>query len=98
MKRLTYGIDRDGYLISRMSGHRRGDDDLCIPVLDYDAIGQGGDFTGPLTYHLEQFPLTTILADSINWWHGIVWTKKIPVRMKNQHRAFWGMKPLRETA
>jgi hypothetical protein len=60
----------------------------CVPVLDYEAIGEGGDFTKPFKYSLEKF-------DSIGrWTPTLQYTRKIPTPIKNAHRAFWGLKPL----
>lgn len=90
---ITYAINRDdGLVVSRVGN------EIACPVLDFDGIGQGGggyrpgDFRGPVVYHLEKFPVTAIGRD----WPRYGWTKKIPVRLKNRHRKFWGFKPLKE--
>jgi hypothetical protein len=93
MRFLTYCIYKeDGLVYSRMNSPNRNENSqVAIPVLDYAAIGKDGNFGGPLTYHLEAFPLDCLR----DHWRSLIWTKKIPVELKNRHRAFWGMKPLK---
>jgi hypothetical protein len=66
-----------------------GNDKIAIPILDYDRIGEGGDFTGPLTYHLEAMGIDALFHARLKW------TRKAPSAVKDMHRAFWGMPPLR---
>lgn len=57
----------------------RMDSEVAVPVLDYD---------GDMGFKLEKHSvMVTIYAD-------LIWTKKIPVEIKNEHRQFWGMKVL----
>jgi len=89
MKQITYAYDKtDGLVYSRVGR------EIACPVLQFDKIGQNGDFTGPLEYQLEKSPIQELA----HYWPNFVWTKKIPVELKNHHRAFWGMKPLPEVA
>ena len=84
-KIITYAIDRtDGMVYSRVGR------EIAVPVLQYDRIGQGGDFTQPLEYELEKCPVSELAA----YWANFKWTRKIPVDLKNVHRKFWGMRPL----
>lgn len=91
---ITYCIDQDGIVYSRVAS------EVAIPVLDYEAIGNGGngfekgDFRGPMLYNLEKFPVHSLS----HGWAGLKWTKKIPVKLKNKHRKFWGMPPLKGAA
>ena len=89
---ITFAYNKeDGIVISRVAN------EFACPVLQFAKIGQGGkgfqpgDFNGPTIFKLEKFPVHTIGRD----WPLYVWTKKIPVRLKNRHRKFWGMKPLK---
>ena len=89
---ITYAIDLDsGMVVSRVGS------DLAWPVLDFEAIGKGGDgfepgnFNGPTRYNLQNFPVLGTPG-----WDRLRWTKKIPVATKNLHRKFWSMKPLPE--
>jgi len=86
---ITYAVDRDNGLVYSRVG-----DKVAFPVLQYERIGKGGDFTQPLEYELE--------ADSVSslayYWPMLRWTKKVPVALKNLHRVYWGMKPLGEAA
>lgn len=84
MKNITYAINRDGLVYSRVGS------EVAVPVLDYEAIGRGGDFTSPLKCALQKFPV----FDLVHEWDELEWTKKLPAWLKNKHRAFWGMKPL----
>ena len=87
---ITYAVDEDGTVYSRV------DREVAVPVLDFAAIGQGGDgfkpgnFNGPIKHNLQKFALEALYGA----WASLRWTKKIPVGLKNRHRAFWGMKPL----
>jgi hypothetical protein len=93
---ITYGIRPDGIVISRVGG------EIASPVLDFAAIGQGGDgyasgdFNGPTRYNLEKFPIHPYFRNEDVTYPEVRWTRKIPVPLKNRHRAFWGFKPLRE--
>lgn len=87
-KIITYGVEHDtGLVYSRVGSECAG------PVLDFEAIGQGGDgyepgdFRGPTRYTLEKMPVYEV-------YRYCRWTKKIPVEIKNIHREFWGFKPL----
>ncbi len=79
---ITYAIHKDdGLVISRVGS------EIAWPVLDYERIGEGGDFTGPLLYHLEKMPILSVPGTE---WQRLRWTKKVPVQLKNRHRTFWG--------
>lgn len=94
-RNITYGIEREtGIVYSRVGRECAG------PVLDFEVIGKGGtgddgieyapgDFNGPTRYHLEKMSIYDV-------YRYCRWTKQIPVRIKNRHRAFWGFKPLPE--
>jgi hypothetical protein len=90
-KIIQYGIERDTGLVYSQVGS-----ECAGPVLDFAAIGQGGDgyepgdFNGPTRYTLEKMPLRDVYPYCR-------WTKKIPVKIKNRHREFWGFKPLKDT-
>lgn len=84
---ITYAYHKDdGLVISRVGN------EIAHPVLEYEKIGQNGDFRGPIEYKLEKMPVT-VLGGSV--WDQYVWTKKIPMWLKNRHRRFWGFKPLK---
>lgn len=83
---LQYAIHReDGSIISR-----RGDE-LAWPILDYEAIGQDGNYNAPLKYDLNKIGVHTVGGRE---WNLLVFTKFVPVEFKNKHREFWGLKPL----
>lgn len=91
---ITYAVDEEsGVVVSRVES------ELAWPVLDFAAIGQGGDgfepgdFRGPIRYQLERIGVYSVGSA----WQYLRWTKKIPVELKNRHRAFWGFKPLKAT-
>lgn len=99
-KIITYGIEAEtGTVISRVGG------EVAYPVLDFAAIGQGGDgyapgdFNGPTRYDLEKMSVYDIDYRTIRWTKGRGTTRglpAIPVELKNRHRVFWGFKPLPE--
>jgi hypothetical protein len=86
---IQYGVEQDtGLVYSRVGSEAAG------PVLDFAAIGQGGDgyepgnYYGPNRVTIEKMPLRDVYPY-------VTWTKKIPVQIKNLHREFWGFKPLK---
>ena len=98
---ISYGIEAEtGIVVSRVDGV------IAYPVLDFAAIGQGGDgyapgdFRGPTRYDLEKFSVYYPgLYASIRWTKGRGTRRSplIPVELKNRHRAFWGFRPLPES-
>ena len=88
---IMYAVDCDtGQWWSRVEGHATaGNRKVAVPVLDYDRIREGGDFSKPLVYHLEAMGIDALFHTDLRW------TRKVPVAVKNMHRAFWGMAPLR---
>ena len=91
MKTIQYAIHEDGYVVSRVGS------EVAWPVLDYDAIGRGGDgypvgnYYGPNRWTLNKIPVHHVGTE----WVLLKWTKKIPLSDKNEHRKFWGMKPVK---
>jgi hypothetical protein len=79
---IQYAVDGAGLVISRV------DDQIAAPLLDYEGMKPENGFE--MQYKLEEFP---VFALTYMW--GLVWTRKIPTEIKNLHRAFWGMKPLK---
>jgi hypothetical protein len=102
---IIYGIGPDGTVISRVGS------EIAFPALDFEAIGQGGDgyapgdFRGPARYSLEKYEIHAYFRDGDITYPEVRWTKgfgnthgtpAIPAELKNQHREFWGFKPLKE--
>lgn len=88
MRHIQYGVDEDGLVYSRVGS------EAACPVLDFKAIGQGGDgyppgdFRGPTRYALEKCSVYELRYE------GIRWTGNIPVEIKNLHRRYWGFPPV----
>ncbi len=82
-KTISYMIDDEGLVYSRVGS------EVAIPILEWDKMTSANQYK--TTYHLEKF--STYDLSGI----GITRTKKIPLRLKNQHRKFWGMKPLKSS-
>lgn len=96
MKRISYGIiqNNSGLVVSRLDDN--GLKAVIYPVMDYDAIGVDGNYTKPIKYYLVKddiSPLTIL----VEYTQSLKWTRKIPIKIKNQHRVLYGMKPLKET-
>ena len=89
--RITYAIDGDsGQWWSRVEGHpHAGQQKVAVPVLDYDEIGADGDFTKPFTYHLEAMGIEALFQANLRW------TRQASLAVRNTHREFWGVGPLR---
>ncbi len=86
MKYISYGIeDETGIVVSRVG------QEIAYPVLDFEAIGQGGDgyaegdFNGPARYELEKL---SVYYPGL--YASVRWTRHVPVALKNRHRVFWG--------
>lgn len=86
---IMYGVDDSGLVWSRVTdAPAMGAQCVAVPVLDYLAIGCDGDFSAPLTYNLEGMGTEALIGSRLRW------TRKIPTRINNTHRQFWGMRPL----
>jgi hypothetical protein len=82
-KSIRYGIDRETGLVWSRVGSM-----IALPVLQYDKMLPENNFQ--TQYALEIVNVIEVIGSM-----GLVkWTRKIPLRLKNLHRAFWGMKPL----
>jgi hypothetical protein len=80
---ITYAINQeDGLVISRVGS------ELAWPVLQWDAMTPENNFE--TSYQLESVRVLSVGTE----YSALKWTKKIPIDLKNKHRAFWGMKPL----
>jgi hypothetical protein len=90
---LTYGVDPEtGMVVSRLHGlDHSWEPCVAWPVYDFAGFGSDGDFTGPIPVNLEKMT-RDVLAEGAR----VRWTRKIPTRIKNLHRVFWGFKPLAE--
>jgi hypothetical protein len=83
MRTITYAVDQHSGLVCSRVG-----DEVAIPVLDFEHMKPENNFE--TRYNLEAVPalLAHIGTD-------FKWTRKIPNALKNLHREFWGMKPLK---
>ena len=59
---------------------------VIVPVLEFDKIGEGGDFTGPFTYSLQYTRYEGLRGDC----H--VSRNKVPKAIKDYFRAFYRSK------
>ncbi len=81
---IQYGIDTEtGMVISRKGS------EIALPVLQFDKMLPENNFQ--TVYELKKMDVIA-LAHS---WYQYRWTKKIPTEIKNKHRQFWGLKPLK---
>lgn len=86
MERITYAIDTDtGLAVSRQG------DCFAWPILDYEGMTPDNGFAA--NYYLEKIPVLSVAGRVLA---GLQWTRKIPMEVKNLHRVFWGMAPLKE--
>jgi hypothetical protein len=85
-KSITYAVAMDsGLVVSRVGS------ELAWPVLDYDHLTPANGFES--RYRLEKIG---VMETPRFCWDMLRWTKKVPTAIKNLHREFWGMKPLKE--
>jgi hypothetical protein len=83
MNAIRYGIDRETGLVWSRVGSQ-----VAVPVLQYDQMLPANNFQ--THYALEKFDVIEVVGS-----YGLIqWTRKIPVRLKNLHRKFWGLKPI----
>lgn len=78
------------YMIEKETGvvYSRVGSEVAVPVLDWDNMKPENNFK--TNYNLEKFNVF-----DIGPFCQYIKTKKIPTKLKNVHRAFWGMKPIR---
>lgn len=84
---IKYGIDTEsGYAVSQVG------DEVAYAVVDYDKIDVTvpGWSEKPVPVHLEKTKIWHVAG----WLMGIRWTRSVPLEMENEHRRFWGLKPL----
>lgn len=81
---ITYAIHKDdGLVISRVGS------ELAWPTLQYEDMKPENNFE--TSYKLERATLQEASSD----WPRLEWTKKIPRDLKNRHREFWGLPPIK---
>lgn len=80
---IQYAIDKNtGLVFSSVDGK------VAIPVLDFEHMKPENNFE--TKYNLEIFSVYDAYQGT-----DLIWTRKIPNSLKNVHREFWGMKPLK---
>ena len=81
---IQYAIDKEtGLVVSRV------DNQYAWPVLDF--VGMCPANNWDMQYNLEKFEFIDVYQSM----HYLMWTRKIPNLLKNEHRIFWGKKPLK---
>lgn len=80
---ITFAIDRYTGLVFSQVGR-----EIAIPVLDFEHMKPENCFE--TIYRLETFKAHEAYQGT-----DLVWTRKISNAIKNLHREFWGMKPLK---
>ena len=88
-KRIRYGVDLDTDMVI---SQRLDNFECAWPILVFE--GANPDNNWQMDYELEKIKSTDI-PNSV--YYNIKWTRKIPIKVKNVHRKFWGMKPLKES-
>ena len=78
-------VNAEGHVYSRVGS------EVAIPVLDFAGMRSNNNYA--INYNLEKFDVIHV-AFEINRATG---TRKLPLKIKNIHRKFWGMKPLKST-
>lgn len=77
---ITFAVEKDtGLVVSRV------DSEIAVPVLQYEKMLPENNFTP--TYELEKMSVYALQP-----WQAYKWTRKVPLELKNRHRAFWGFK------
>lgn len=85
-KRITYAIDSEtGLVVSRVGN------EVAWPVLNFESMKPENGWA--MTYTLEKFEVNAVGYRTLG---GLTWTRKLPLKLKNRHREFWGMKPTKD--
>lgn len=84
MKTIQYGIDTTTGLVWSRVGSQ-----VAVPVLQYNKMTPENNFQP--TYELERIDVIHTAGHAYN---SVIWTRNIPIEIKNRHRKFWGMKQL----
>jgi hypothetical protein len=85
MNTIQYAFDTDtGTVWSRVG------DQVAVPILDF--AGMRPENNWQMNYKLEKMPVHELYGPSFYYLH---WTKKLPLVIKNFHRKFWGMRPIK---
>lgn len=92
-RRIRYGVDQDtGYTVAQVLGGDQAE--VSFHVIQFSKMD-------PKRLHLDPVPTeievwTGMQAEqALRFSPRVVWTRKIPVRLKNQHRKVHGFKPLK---
>ena len=81
---IQYAVDIEtGMVISRIGS------EIAIPVLQFDKMLPENNFQ--TIYELEKMDVSAIS----HCWFQYKWTRKIPMKLKNRHRIFWGLNLLK---
>ena len=82
---IQYMLDEgNGLVWSRVNG------EVAIPILDW--AGMTPENSYQTNYFLEKHKAFDVIREL----NTLKRTRKIPTELKNQHRKFWGMKPIKE--
>lgn len=82
-KTIQYMVESSGTVWSRVG------DKVALPVVDYDGMTPENNYR--LDYKLEAFSVFDAGVRLVE----LTGTRKIPLRLKNFHRKFWGMTPIK---
>lgn len=86
MKTIQYAIDPDNLnVVSRCGVY------VAYPCLDFGKMTPENGYKE--AFYLDKFHIFDYCQTT--WFNSLKWTKKIPVAVKNEHRKFWGMKPIK---
>lgn len=84
-KRIQYAVDKDSGLVYSRIGN-----EIAIPILDYEGMKPENNYQ--MNYDLDK---CNVIELAQSGWSNLIWTRKIPIAIKNLHRVYWGMKPLK---
>jgi hypothetical protein len=84
MRNITYAIG-EGSVFARCG------DKVAFPVLEYGKMTPQNGFKE--SYKIEECSVFDLVG---NTWDSLLWTKKIPIQIKNLYRKHFGFKPLKE--
>ena len=87
MKQLRYGfLGYTNFVVS----YNPNTDEYAMEVVEYGEATYENGFE--METHLEKFPGSIYHQYQYS---DFQWTKKIPLEVKNWHRRFWGLKPVK---
>ena len=84
MRTIQYAIDMTSGMVISQVGNK-----IYHPILDFDGMSPENNWQ--MDYYYEEMSVHAMYGS----YHYYKWTRKIPNKIKNFHRKYWGFKLLK---